>query len=83
MKDSNLEIIDITIDQMCSFLGNSIQLIDSNNNPLLVMSSRAYKSIKSSQLNIIEKHTDIIHADIKTIEENGGGSARCMIAEIF
>ena len=83
LKDSNLEIIDITIDQMCSFLGNSIQLIDSNNNPLLVMSSRAYKSIKSSQLNIIEKHTDIIHADIKTIEENGGGSARCMIAEIF
>jgi len=83
LKDSNLEIIDITIDQMCSFLGNSIQLIDSNYNPLLVMSSRAYKSIKSSQLNIIEKHTDIIHADIKTIEENGGGSARCMIAEIF
>ncbi len=83
LKDSNLEIIDITIDQMCSFLGNSIQLIDSKYNPLLVMSSRAYKSIKSSQLNIIEKHTDIIHADIKTIEENGGGSARCMIAEIF
>ena len=83
LKDSNLEIIDITIDQMCSFLGNSIQLIDSNYNPLLVMSSRAYKSIKSSQLNIIEKHTDLIHADIKTIEENGGGSARCMIAEIF
>ena len=45
LKDSNLEIIDITIDQMCSFLGNSIQLIDSNYNPLLVMSSRAYKSI--------------------------------------
>ena len=83
LKDSNLEIIDITIDQMCSFLGNSIQLIDSNYNPLLVMSSRAYKSIKSSQLNIIEKHTDVIHSDIKTIEENGGGSARCMIAEIF
>ena len=83
LKDSNLEIIDITIDQMCSFLGNSIQLIDSNYNPLLVMSSTAYKSISSSQIKIIEKYTDIIHSDIKTIEKNGGGSARCMIAEIF
>ena len=83
LKDSNLEIIDITIDQMCSFLGNSIQLIDSNYNPLLVMSSTAYESISSSQIKIIEKYTDIIHSDIKTIEKNGGGSARCMIAEIF
>ena len=83
LKDSNFEIIDITIDQMCSFLGNSIQLIDSNYNPLLVMSSTAYDSISSSQLKIIEKYTDIIHSDIKTIEKNGGGSARCMIAEIF
>ena len=83
LKDSNLEIIDITIDQMCSFLGNSIQLTDSNFNPLLVMSSTAYESISSSQIKIIEKYTDIIHSDIKTIEKNGGGSARCMIAEIF
>ena len=83
LKDSNFEIIDITIDQMCSFLGNSIQLIDSNYNPLLVMSSTAYDSISGSQLKIIEKYTDIIHSDIKTIEKNGGGSARCMIAEIF
>ena len=83
LKDSNLEIIDITIDQMCSFLGNSIQLIDSNYNPLLVMSSTAYESISSSQIKIIEKYTDIIHSDIKNIEKNGGGSARCMIAEIF
>ena len=83
LKDSNLEIIDITIDQMCSFFGNSIQLIDSNYNPLLVMSSTAYDSISKSQFKIIEKYTDIIHSDIKTIEKNGGGSARCMIAEIF
>ena len=83
LKNSNLEIIDIEIDQMCSFLGNCIQLINSKSNPLLVMSSRAYSSIKNSQLKIIEKHTDIIHSDIKTIEDNGGGSARCMIAEIF
>ena len=83
LNSSGLEIIDITVDQMCSFLGNCIQLVDSESNPLLVMSSRAYNSIKNSQLKIIEKHTDIIHSDIKTIEDYGGGSARCMIAEIF
>jgi len=83
LKNSNLEIIDIKIDQMSSFLGNCIQLIDSKSNPLLVMSSRAYNSINNSQLKKIEKHTDIIHSDLKTIEDNGGGSARCMIAEIF
>ena len=83
LKDSNLEVIDISIDQMCSFLGNSIQLIDSNYNPLLVMSSTAYDSISKSQFKIIEKYTDIIHSNIKTIEKNGGGSTRCMIAEIF
>ena len=83
LKNSNLEIIDIKIDQMSSFLGNCIQLIDSKSNPLLVMSSRAYNSINNSQLKKIEKHTDIIHTDLKNIEENGGGSARCMIAEIF
>ena len=83
LNSSGLEIIDITVDQMCSFLGNCIQLLDSESNPLLVMSSRAYNSIKNSQLKIIEKYTDIIHSDIKTIEGNGGGSARCMIAEIF
>jgi hypothetical protein len=83
LKNSNLEIIDIEIDQMCSFLGNCIQLVNSKSNPLLVMSSRAFNSIKNSQLKVIEKHTDIIHSDIKTIEDNGGGSVRCMIAEIF
>ena len=83
LNSSGLEIIDITVDQMCSFLGNCIQLVDSESNPLLVMSSRAYNSIKNSQLKIIEKYTDIIHSDIKTIEDYGGGSARCMIAEIF
>ena len=83
LKNSNLEIIDIEIDQMCSFLGNCIQLVNSKSNPLLVMSSRAFNSIKNSQLKVIEKHTEIIHSDIKTIEDNGGGSARCMIAEIF
>ena len=80
---SGLEIINISLDQMTSFLGNCIQLTNSKFSPILVMSSRAFKSISRSQLKLIENHTDIIHSDIKTIEDNGGGSARCMIAEIF
>ena len=47
LKNSNLEIIDIEIDQMCSFLGNCIQLVDSKSNPLLVMSSRALTLLKT------------------------------------
>ena len=83
LNNSGLEIIDISLDQMSSFLGNCIQLINSNHSPILVMSSRAFNSISKSQLKKIESYSEIIHSDIKTIENNGGGSARCMIAEIF
>jgi hypothetical protein len=68
---------------MTSFLGNCIQIINSNQSPVLIMSSRAFNSITKSQIKRIESYTEIIHSDIKTIEDNGGGSARCMIAEIF
>ena len=77
------DIIDISYDQMRCYLGNCIQLVDKDLNPKLVMSTSAFKSIKSNQLSRILKHTEIIHSDIKTIENYGGGSARCMIAEIF
>ena len=83
LEDSELEIIDISYDQMSSYLGNCIQLVDKDLNPILIMSTSAFNSIKPDQLSRILKHTEIIHSDIKTIENYGGGSARCMIAEIF
>ena len=83
LNNSGLEIIDISINQMTSFLGNCIQLINSDQSPILIMSSRAFNSITKSQIKRIESYTEIIHSDINTIEDNGGGSARCMIAEIF
>ena len=83
LNESGLEIIDISIDQMTSYLANSIQLINSDQSPILIMSSRAFNSISKSQIKRIESYTEIIHSDIRTIEDNGGGSARCMIAEIF
>jgi len=78
-----IEIIDISIKQMLSYLGNCIQLKDENDNPILAMSSKAFNSINKIQLDKIEKHTKIIHSNIDRIETLGGGSARCMIAEIF
>ena len=83
LEDSELEIIEISYNQMSNYLGNCIQLIDKYGNPILVMSTTAIESITSHQLNKISKHTNIIHSDIRTIEKYGGGSARCMIAEIF
>ncbi len=49
----------------------------------LVMSSSAFNSLTKDQLNFIEKYHSIIHSDLKTIETLGGGSARCMLAEIY
>ena len=83
LNNSGLEIIDISVNQMTSFLGNCIQLINSDQCPILIMSSRAFNSISKPQLKRIESQTEIIHSEIKTIENNGGGSARCMIAEVF
>ena len=79
---SGLEIIDIDINQMSSFGANCIQL-NGNKGPVLVMSSKAYNSFANNQLDIIQKNTQIIHSSLENIENNSGGSARCMIAEVF
>ena len=77
------EIIDISIPQMNCFAGNMLQLKNSDNESLLVMSSQAYRSLTEEQLGRLEKYNRIIHAPLDTIESAGGGSARCMMAEIF
>lgn len=79
---TGLEIIDISISQMSSFGANCIQL-NGKSGPILVMSSRAFNSFEDNQLDIIQKNTQIIHSSLENIENNSGGSARCMIAEVF
>ena len=79
---SGLEIIDIDINQMSSFGANCIQL-NGNKGPLLVMGAKAYSSFTNNQLDIIQKNTQIIHSSLENIENNSGGSARCMIAEVL
>ena len=80
---TNKEVIEISLDQMMAFAGNMLQVKNRAGERLLVMSSQAYNSLTAAQIEIIGKHTGILHSNIKIIETYGGGSARCMMAEIF
>jgi len=83
ITESNKEIIEITEEQMQQFAGNMLQVHNANGEKFLIMSQTAYKSLEVDQISKIEKFSEIIYADLQTIEENGGGSARCMLAEVF
>lgn len=83
LKMDGREIIAITEQQMCHFAGNMLQVIGANEQRYMVMSSQAYKSLTDIQIKAIEKHGPIIHSSLDTIELCGGGSARCMMAEVF
>ncbi len=80
---TNKEIIEISLAQMMLFAGNMLQVRNDVGETFLVMSDQAYNSLNTAQINHIQRHTQFIFADIKTIETYGGGSARCMMAEIF
>lgn len=83
LKSDGKEIISITEKQMHSFAGNMLQVVGANDKRFMVMSSAAYHSLSASQIAAITKHCDIIHSPLDTIETCGGGSARCMMAEVF
>lgn len=76
-------IIPISVDQMNHFAGNMLQVENSMGTKYLVMSTQAFQSLTEDQINKINGFNEIIHSDINTIETNGGGSARCMMAEVF
>jgi len=79
---SGKEIISITIDQMNHFAGNMLQVANTKGKKFLVMSSQAYHSLTAKQLEKLENYNPVLHSPLNTIESNGGGSARCMMAEI-
>ncbi|WP_410548865.1 citrulline utilization hydrolase CtlX [Allomuricauda sp. M10] len=83
LKMDGREIISITEEQMNHFAGNMLQVIGANDQRYMVMSTQAYKSLSDAQIKAIEKHGPIIHSSLDTIELCGGGSARCMMAEVF
>ncbi|WP_296382272.1 citrulline utilization hydrolase CtlX [Winogradskyella sp.] len=83
LKQDGKEIVSITEVQMHQFAGNMLQLRGDNNQRYLVMSEAAHKSLTPSQIKSIEKHCPILSSSLETIETCGGGSARCMMAEVF
>ncbi|MCO4304600.1 citrulline utilization hydrolase CtlX [Riemerella anatipestifer] len=83
IKKSGKEIIEISEEQMQNFAGNMLQVHNDEGKKFLVMSQSAYQSLSPSQIESIEKYSEIIYSDLTTIETNGGGSARCMLAEVF
>ena len=82
LKKSGKEVITITETQMHSFAGNMLEL-QGESGAVLVMSKQANESLTAAQLFKLEKHATILAVDLKTIETIGGGSARCMLAEVF
>ncbi len=83
LKQDGKEIVKITEAQMHHFAGNMLQVLGGDDKRYLVMSSSAYHSLTSEQVTAIEKHCEIVHSSLETIETCGGGSARCMMAEVF
>lgn len=85
LKNTNKTIINISIDQMNAFAGNMLQLQNKKGKKYLVMSSSAFRSLSKDQVETIEKTqaNKIISVPINVIETIGGGSARCMVAEVF
>ena len=82
LKSNQKEVITITFDQMNHFAGNMLEVKNKIGETLIVMSKNAFNALDSEQKTTLEKYGKLVYADINTIETNGGGSARCMMAEV-
>ena len=80
---TNKEVITISQDQLNHFAGNMLQVFDINEKPHLIMSEQAHTSLDPAQVKSLEKYNPILPISIPTIEALGGGSTRCMMAEIY
>lgn len=81
--ESGKSVIEISYSQMNRFAGNMLQVQNKEGQRYLIMSSQAYNALNAEQIAELESYNPIIHSDLTTIETNGGGSARCMMAEVF
>jgi len=82
LKSTQKEIVEITFEQMNQFAGNMLEVKTKNDETLIVLSKSAFKALDDVQIAILEQYGKLVYADIHTIENNGGGSARCMMAEV-
>mgnify|MGYP002402098669 FL=1 len=77
------QVVPISLAQMNAFAGNMLQVKNAEGNPVLVMSQQAYDALTTDQVKTLAAFNPILSASLDTIEKNGGGSARCMMAEIY
>ena len=82
-KNTGKEIIEISIEQVESYAGNMLEVASSDGETYLVMSKSAFEVLRPAQIASIERHTSLLPIPIPTIEKYGGGSVRCMMAEVF
>ena len=83
LKEDGKKVIAISEEQVTNFAGNMLQVRGKNDELFLVMSQAAYDGLTQGQIQKIENHCNIISSPLNTIEACGGGSARCMMAEVF
>ena len=83
LKGDEKEVILITEDQVNNFAGNMLEVKGTDERRYLVMSASAHQSLTKKQIAQLEEHVTILSSSLDTIEACGGGSARCMMAEIF
>jgi len=83
LEKDGKEVVRITEEQVNNFAGNMLQVKGKDDKLFLIMSKAAYDSLSKAQIKILEKHCDILSSSLDTIETCGGGSARCMMAEVF
>ena len=78
------EVVELTSDQIQNFSGNAIEAKNEEGELFLIISSRGFNALNDDQVNkLLKSYKEIIHSDIPTIEKYGGGSARCMLTELF
>ena len=83
LTETGKEIMLISEAQKSSFAGNMLQVVNDKGERIMVMSNQAFESLNDEQISTIEKTNRILHSSLETIETLGGGSARCMMAEVF
>lgn len=75
-------IVEISLEQMASFAGNVLLILTQQGRKLLILSDQAFNSLTTKQIDLLDDYSTLFHFDLTTIEANGGGSARCMMAEV-
>ena len=83
LRSDKKEVVLITEAQVANFAGNMLEVKGADNRRYLAMSTSAHQSLTKKQITQLEEHVTILSSSLDTIEGCGGGSARCMMAEIF